>query len=218
MNSYIKCIALLITFGAFTSFAEEPTASTEADGKKSNNNSIRVRISSAPGIDTIEDSTGSYDLDGDGGSRIDVMYAGRFWGKNDSKVGGVIAGGVFLGSHSGSLLGVEVTDLTTFGGIFEGGVAFKAGESVVFEITPYIGLGVADNETIGYTSGNGPIVIYGINGSIFVLLSDNIELGLQAGVGGFSHDQDFDNGFGGTETVTFSGSGGTIGGVLVVKF
>mgnify|MGYP000906678305 CR=1 FL=1 len=228
MKSYIKCIALLVTFGVFTSFAAESADPTEAVENKSNNNSIRVRISSAPGIDTIEDSDGSFDIDEGGGSRVDVMYARRFsglWGNSDSNFGGVIAGGVFFGSHSGSFLGLIgtdlitiETDLTTFGGILEGGLVYKADDSIVLEITPYFGFGGAQNETTLATDGSGPMIIYGINGSVFVLLSDNIELGLQAGYSGFSHDQDFADEFGVTETVTFSGSGATFGGVLVIKF
>lgn len=218
----------MIILGVFTAFAEEISAETEAVENKSNNNSIRVRISSAPGIDTIEDSFGSFDIDEDGGSRVDVMYARRFsglWGNSDSNFGGVIAGGVFFGSHNGSFLGLIgtdlitiETDLTTFGGIFEGGLVYKADDSIVLEITPYFGFGGAQNETTFTTDGSGPIIIYGINGSVFVLLSDNIELGLQAGYSGFSHDQDFEDPSGATETVTFSGSGATFGGVLGIKF
>ncbi len=94
----------------------------------------------------------------------------------------------------------------------------KAGEKVVFEVAPYLGLGVASNETTGYTSGTGSYGLFGVKGSAFVLLGDNVELGLELGYEGFSHDQEFDLGGGFTETVTFSGSGPRVAAVLAIKF
>jgi hypothetical protein len=104
-------------------------------------------------------------------------------------------------------------------GLSRGSITAKAGDNVVLEVGPYLGFGVAENDTTGYSgSGRGSYGLFGVKGGAFVLLGDNVELGLELGFEGFSHDQEYEGGWIGNETVTFSGSGGHVAAVLAVKF
>ena len=177
--------------------------------------SIRISLGSAPGIDEVEDSTGSGSVDDDGGARVEVLFVKRWLG--DNPVGGFLGGGLFIGSHALSDSGVEV-DLTTFGGMIAGGFVGKIGNAFTYEVGPYLGLGIAENETTGYESGSGSYAFFGVKGGAFVSLGDSIELGLELGYEGFSHEQEYEGGWLGNETVTFSGSGAHVAAVLAVKF
>jgi len=106
--------------------------------------------------------------------------------------------------------------------MFEGGLAVKAGEKLVFELLPFIGIGIGSNEldvpSLGLDdSGTGLYLMYGVKGGAFFSVSDSVELGLEAGLYAFDQDQEID--FGGfTEDFTFSGSGATVSLVCAVKF
>ena len=222
MYKYASLVIALIISSAISSVAQEEATAVSADvleqqTEKSKNNSIRIRFGNAPGFDELEDDTGSYAIDDDGGSQFDVVYQRRFWSKNNPVIGGVFGGGIFFGNHSSSSGAVDL-DVTTFGGLVEGGFAVKAGEVVVFEISPYLGAGIAENKTTGYTSGTGTIVIYGVKGGAYFALGSAIELGIEAGYGAATHDQEYEDSWGYTEDVTFTGSGAVVAGVLSIKF
>ncbi|MDZ8118073.1 hypothetical protein [Pontiella agarivorans] len=189
----------------------------EANKTKDKANSIRISLGSAPGIDEVEDSTGTYSVDDDGGARVEILYVHRFWSKNNPAIGGMLGGGIFIGSHALSDGAADV-DLTTFGLLLQGGLAAKVGEQVVIEAGPYLGLGIAENETTGYDDGTGGYGLFGLKAGVFVLLGENVELGLEVGYEGFSHEQEYDGGWIGTDDVTFSGSGAHVAGVLAIKF
>lgn len=212
MKHNIIATAIAVSLSAGVCFAED------VEEAKSKDFSIRVSIGNAPGIDEVEDSTGSGSVDDDGGSRVEVLAVKRWWSKNNPNIGGSFGGGIFIGSHALSDSGIEV-DLTTFGVLLQGGFIAKAGDNFVFEVGPYLGIGVAENETTGYTSeGRGSYGLFGVKGGAFVLLGENVELGLELGYEAFSHEQEYEGGWIGNEDVTFSGSGGHVAAVLAVKF
>jgi hypothetical protein len=101
--------------------------------------------------------------------------------------------------------------------MMQGGLAVRAGQRVVFELGPYLGLGVANNEITGFDDGTGPYVLLGLKGGVFVLLGNSVELGLEVGAEGISTEQEITDGFD-TEDVTFSGSGVHVAAVLAIPF
>ncbi len=205
----------IMTAASGTVLAADEVA--EASVASGNTGSIRITLGSAPGIDELEASGSTESVNDDGGGRLEMLYVHRFWGRNDSSVGGMLGGGIFFGNHALSDSGVDV-DLTTYGLLLQGGVAAKAGDNVVLELGPYLGIGIAENDTTGYSDGTGGYGLFGIKAGAFALLGDHIELGLELGYEGFSHEQEYDNGWLGSETVTFSGSGAHVAGVLAITF
>ena len=179
--------------------------------------SIRMSLGIAPGIDEVDDSSGSYDANDDGGSRLEILGVQRFWSKNNPNIGGSFGGGIFFGDHALEENDFEV-DLTTFGAMIQGGVIVKAGEGFVLEFGPYLGFGIADNETTGFSDGTGPYALFGVKGGAFILLNENIELGVDLGYEGFSHKQEYEDRFGRDEDVTYNGSGAHVALVLAVNF
>jgi hypothetical protein len=213
MKMKCKVIAIAIT----TVLSLSVCIAEESEASKTKDFSVRVSLGSAPGIDEVEDSTGSGSVNDDGGARIEILAVKRWWGGNSKNIGGSFGGGIFVGSHALSDSGIKV-DLTTYGAMFQGGFIAKAGDYVVLEVGPYLGFGVAANETTGYDTGMGAYGLFGVKGGAFVLLGSNIELGLELGYEGFSHEQEYEGGWIGNETVTFSGSGAHFAAVLAVKF
>lgn len=195
----------------------EPASEPETVSNKVKANSIRITVGSAPGIDKVEDSGGSGTVSDDGGARVEIVYVHRFWSKNNPNIGGSLGGGIFMGSHALSNSGVEV-ELSTFGIMGQGGFIARAGDMVVLEVGPYLGVGSANNETTGYAEGSGTYGLFGVKGAAFIQLGENVELGLELGAEGFSHEQEYEGGWIGNETVTFSGSGVHAAAVLSVKF
>ena len=210
MKNYITgFIALMMVCGLSVS-------GEEAVEKTSKDFSIRVSLGSAPGIDSYGDFSQTSVSD-DGGGRVELLAVKRFWGKSNPNIGGTLGGGIFYAGHSGSGSGFQ-SDLSAFGGMLQGGLAMKAGEKVVFEVGPYLGIGVAENKISSLNSGEGPYGFLGVKGGVFVLLGSRFELGLELGYEGFVQDQEFDNRFGRSFHATFSGHGPRAALVAAVKF
>ncbi|MCF7816986.1 MAG: hypothetical protein K9M54_03800 [Kiritimatiellales bacterium] len=179
---------------------------------------IRVSLGNAPGVEELEvDGAGTASLEDDGGGQLEILVVKRFWGANESTIGGVLGGGVFFTENRGKD-GIDEVNLSAIGAMIQGGVAAKAGDILIFEITPFVGLGVAEQEITGMTDGRGGYVMYGIKGGAFVLLGSNVEIGLEVGYEGFANDVEFDFGGGATADGTFTGSGATVSAVLAVTF
>ncbi len=206
----------IITTAIAVSLVAGVCVAEETEVKESKDFSLRVSLGNAPGIDEVKDSTETNSVNDDGGARVEVLAVKRWWSQNNPNIGGSFGGGIFFGNHALSDSGMEV-DLTTFGGMIQGGFIAKAGENFVFEVGPYLGIGIANNETTGYSDGTGSYGLFGVKAGAFVLLGDNIELGLELGYEGFAHEQEYKDGSG-TEDVTFRGNGPRIAAVLAVKF
>ncbi|MEI6890659.1 MAG: hypothetical protein V5783_00680 [Pontiella sp.] len=208
----------IITTAIAVSLVAGVCVAEETEVKESKDFSIRVSLGNAPGIDEVESSGGSGSINDDGGARVEIIAVKRWWGKSNSNIGGSFGGGVFFGNHALSDGGIEV-DLTTFGVLLQGGFIAKAGDHIVLEVGPYLGIGIADNETSGYSgSGTGSYGLFGVKGGAFFLLGSKVELGLELGYEAFSHEQEYDGGWIGNEDVTFSGSGVHVAAVFAVKF
>lgn len=205
-----KIVTTIITLLIAASFG----SILEAQGK-SNDVSVRFSLGIAPGIDEAEDSTGTYGVNDDGGARLEILAIKRFWDVNNSAIGWSIGGGFFFGNHALSEPGFEV-DITTFGTMIQGGLVVDAGRGLTFELGPYLGAGTADNETTGFSDGNGPYFLYGIKGSAIMLLNETIEFGVDLGYEGFTQEQEYDLGL--TEDVTYSGSGAHVALIVGMAF
>ena len=84
-----------------------------------------------------------------------------------------------------------------------------------------MGLGIATSELTGYAydDASGSYTLFGIKGGAFILLGENIALGLEVGYEGFStKHESHDDIFSPVDVITFSGGGPRVAGVLVVKF
>jgi len=215
MKRNIITTAIAVSMVASLCFAEE------AEVEKAKDTAVRISIGNTPGIDEVEASGGSFDAPDEGGVSIQVLGTQRFWSQNNPAIGGVFGAGLFLSTHSASEDG-ESIDTTAFGGMFEGGLAVKASEKLVFELLPFIGIGIGSNDldvpVLGLDdSGTGLYLMYGVKGGAFFSVSDSVELGLEAGLYAFDQEQEID--FGGfTEDFTFSGSGATVSLVCAIKF
>jgi hypothetical protein len=220
MQRYIKGIVVVVAMACgMSAIGAEGDAviGAEADAKASKDFSIRIAGGSVPGIDEADiDGFGTVSLDDETGGRLEVLAVKRFFGKNDSAIGGMFGGGIFFSGQSGEAGGSEVT-LSAFGGMIQGGMAIKLGQNWVVEFGPYLGLGVAETELTGFDDGTGPYAFLGVKAGVFVGLGDSVELGLELGYEGFSQEQEFE-GFGGNVDVTFSGSGPRLAAVLAFKF
>jgi|SRR6478736_2512881 len=221
MQRYIKGIVVVVAMACgMSAIGAEGDAAIGAAGeaKVSKDFSLRIAGGSVPGIDEADvDGFGTVSLDDKTGGRLEILAVKRFFGKSDSTVGGVFGGGIFFSGQSGEAGGDEVK-LSAFGGMIQGGVAIKLGHNWVVEFGPYLGLGVAETELTGFEDGTGPYGFLGVKAGVFVGLGDRVELGLELGYEGFSQEQEFDDGFGGTVDVTFSGSGPRLAAVLAFKF
>lgn len=210
-NTVMIATAMTVFMASGLCFAEETADAGTKDF------SLRVSLGNAPGIDEVEDNTGTYSVNDDGGSRIEILAVKRWWGKGSPSVGGSFGGGLFFGHHAMSEPLLDV-DLTVFGVMLQGGFIARAGDLCAFEVGPYLGIGIANNETTGYSDGTGSYGLFGLKGGAFFLLGESVELGLELGYEGFAHEQEYDIGMGVTEDVTFSGSGARVAAVLAVKF
>ncbi len=189
--------------------------------KNSKDFSIRVSLGSTPGIDEGEvDGLGTLSIEDETGGQLEILVVKRFWSKNNPNLGGILGGGVFLSSNSGSDQTPPVFDydLTALGIMGQGGVAARFGDYVVVEVMPYFGIGGASVEITSFSDGGAPYFIYGIKGGVFVLLGESIELGLELGYHGFSSEVELDFGGGVTTDLTLSGSGVRGALVAAIKF
>ncbi len=212
MKSYIKGIVVLAMVCGMSAIGEE------AQEKESKDFSIRVSLGSASGVDEVESNIiNSGALEDEGGGQLEVLAVKRFWSKNNPNVGGLFGGGIFLGGNSGKYGNGDEVELSAFGGMIEGGFIAKAGEFVVFELAPYVGLGGATVNISGFSEGSAPYILYGIKGGVFFLLGEFVELGVEAGIGGFSSEIEVEI-FGNTGEATYSGDGFRGALVLVIKF
>lgn len=213
MKNYIKGMVIIGMAFGLSAIGEEAVREDSKDF------SVRISLGSAPGVDEVEfDGGDTVALSDEGGGRLEVLAVKRFWGKNESKVGGTFGGGLFFGGNSGKDNVGDTVDLSVFGVMIQGGVAVKAGDRVVLEFGPYLGVGIAENEVTGFSSGTGAYGLFGVKGGVFVLLGERFELGLELGYEGFAQSQEFDDGFGGTIDSTWSGGGVRGALVAVIKF
>lgn len=209
MKKYI-CAIIAITI-ATISFAETEVPNESRDL------SVRFALGSAPGWDEFEIVGLSGSLDDEVGARAELLVVKRFWGDNDSTVGGMLGGGIFVSSHEGTDEVGDSIESSVFGAMIQGGVAFRAGEIVVIELGPYLGLGSANNEITGFSDGNGPFGLFGMKTGVFVRLGPSVELGLELGYEGIATTQEISDGFT-TEDIDFTGSGARFAGVVMVCF
>jgi hypothetical protein len=211
MNARLLRVTILLLTAAGICMAEESAI------RKSKDFSIRLSAGSTPGYDEAEASGDSISLDDDMGTRIELLAVRRFFGSGESTLGGMLGGGLFFAGHSGQFELEDEIESSVFGAMMQGGLAVRAGQRVVFELGPYLGLGVANNEITGFGDGTGPYVLLGLKGGVFVLLGNSVELGLEVGAEGISTEQEITDGFD-TEDVTFSGSGVHVAAVLAIPF
>ncbi len=127
---------------------------------------MRVTIGSAPGIDDFDvDGAGDLPIDDENGAQVELLLVQRFWSKTHPAIGGVLGGGIFFAKNEGTETGgTDEAELTAFGLIGQGGVAFKLGEHVVIEAVPYFGFGGASVDITGFSDGGGAYFSYGVKG------------------------------------------------------
>jgi len=210
MKSYIKEVVAVMLFCGMSVIGEEATEQT------SNDFSIRVSLGNAPGVEKLSGTGVSVNGDTkfNDGIRLEVLAVKRFWSEEESRAGGTFGGGLFVSRQDGRENGgTGTTEISAFGGMIQGGLAIKASESLIFELTPYFGLGGSQNRVKGVSIENGPYYFYGIKGGFFFELSSNIELGLELGYEGFQQEVEYQN-----IAITSSGSGFRGAFVLAVKF
>ena len=201
-------IAALVIFGLFPTLeAEEPP--------KSNDISMRISLGIAPGIEKADTPTGTIRSEDDIGSRLEILGIKRFWDANMPAIGFSVGGGLFFGTHSQSEPGFDV-DIATYGFMAQGGITADMGNGFTLELSPYLGAGSAYNSTENFNDGTGPYLLYGIKGGAFMLFGENIEVGVEVGYEGFTHEQEYD--FGSfSDEVTYSGHGAHVALVIGVK-
>lgn len=191
-----------------------------AEGSASANvkdHGIRVSLGYAPGINEVGVEGISASVDDDNGAAFEVLYQRRHWSDVADTFCGTWGAGLFFAGHSGSADGGSAEfDLSAFGIVGQGGVAFKAGDSVVFEVQPYVGLGAATLEaSSGGISGDesGAYAVFGIKAGAFFQITKNVELGIEAGYQAHAGVAEVE----GIE-IDFSGGGLRANGVVAIKF
>lgn len=207
----IFAVAMGVTAG---SWAEEATA------KSDNDHGIRISLGVAPGINEGEIMGSNFVIEDDTGGQIEVLYQRRHWTKDNPNFAGIWGAGLFYANASGTdtIAPVYDYDLTAFGIMGQGGVAWKIGDIVVIEAQPYLGLGVANAQITGFTDGGATYVMYGIKGGVFVELGKSFELGAEVGYQGISSTVELDFGGGDTEDLELTGDGLHAALVLAIKF
>ena len=206
----IFAVAMGITAGSW---------SEEAAEKSDKDHGIRVSLGAAPGINEGEIMGSNFDIEDDTGGQIEVLYQRRHWTKDNPNFAGIWGAGIFFASASGTdnIVPVYDYDLTAFGIMGQGGVAWKIGDIVVIEAQPYLGLGGASVEITDFSDGSAPYWMYGIKGGVFVELGKSFELGAEVGYQGISSTVELD--FGGpTEDLELTGDGLHAALVLAIKF
>ena len=108
-------------------------------------------------------------------------------------------------------------DLSAFGVMGQGGVAYKLGDLLVLEVQPYLGVGGANVEITGFTDGDAVYFMYGIKGGAFIALGKSVELGVEVGYQGISSEVELTIGSV-TRDLTMSGDGLHASAVLAIKF
>lgn len=214
MKNYIKEIIVLATVlgVAGTVFAEEVAGETvEKD------HGIRVSLGYASGINEVGIDGLSAPVDDDNGGVLEVLYQRRHWSDVEDTFCGTWGAGFFFAGHSGSESTVSAEfDMSAFGIMGQGGVAFKAGDIVVFEVQPYLGVGAANLEASmgGMTDDeSGAYAVFGIKAGAFFKVSKSIELGIEAGYQSHAGVADVD----GIE-IDYTGDGLRANGVIAIKF
>jgi len=219
MNRCIKRIAVAVSMVCgLSAFGQEGDAKV-SNPKDSKDFSLRIAYGTVPGVSEAK-IDGGPTLSGDAemGGRLEILAVKRFFGENDSTVGGMFGGGGFIsGGQSGKYGGNEVT-ISAFGGMIQGGVAIKLGERFVLEAGPYLGIGGANVELTGFDDGSGPYAFFGVKAGAFIMLGERVDLGLELGYEGFAQKQEFSDSFGNTADVTFTGNGARVAIVLAIKF
>lgn len=212
----IKGMLVLATLAlAGSVVAEEGFADEKSGGA---DHGIRVSLGNAPQLSEGEILGSTFDIDGDTGGQLEILYARRHWTKNNPNFAGIWGAGIFFAGHEGvdPAFPSDKVDLSAFGIMGQGGVAFRVADILVLEAQPYLGIGGANVEITGFTDGGAPYVMYGVKGGAFFTVGV-VELGLELGYQGFSSEVELD--FGGPTTdLTLTGSGLHASGVLAIKF
>jgi hypothetical protein len=181
---------------------------------------IRISLGMAPGISEGEIMGMTFPIDDDTGGQLEVLYTRRHWTKSNPNFAGIWGAGVFFAGNSGSdndPVDPWDYDLSAFGVLGQGGVAYKIGDILVLEAQPYFGLGGANVEITEFSDGGATYFLYGIKGGAFVALGKAVELGVEVGYQGFSSEVELD--FGGpTADLTLTGDGLHASAVLAIKF
>lgn len=210
MNNKIITTAIAASLASILCFAEE------AEVAKSKDISLRLSIGTAPSIDTLKNPTGTHPIEEDGASRLELLVVKGLSSEVTSNIGLTFGGGLFLAEYSG-YSPTRTTDLSVIGVMTQGGMATKLGNLFIIEGNVYLGLGIAKNETTGFSDGEGLHALYGIKGGIFIAPTKRTKLGFEVGYEGFFQHQGFDAG-GGTTYVTYSGDGARGALVFAVNF
>jgi len=198
---------------AVSGFAEDGFAKDTTTEKDMG---IRISFGVAPGINEVEAGGSSASVQDDAGGQIEVLFERRHWTKNNPNFAGIWGAGLFLASASATGGGDKV-ELSAFGIMGQGGVAWRVGDIVVFEVQPYFGVGGASVELTGFTDGSAPYFMYGAKGGIFVELGKSFELGVEVGYQAFSSTVELEY-LSYTEDLTLTGDGLHASLVASIKF
>lgn len=173
--------------------------------KQDKTGGIRLALGISPGISEGEIGGFTGKIDDDTGGQVEILYTRRHWTKNNPNFAGMWGAGLFFGGASGEDSGAEF-DLAYFGGMGQGGVAYKVGDIIVLEVQPYFGLGGAAVSLTGFTDGSAPYFMYGIKGGVFAQLGNSFELGVEFGYQAFSSTVELEY-LTYTEDLTMTGDG-----------
>jgi len=185
MKSYIKGVVVMALFCGVSAMGEEIQDPLTSDF------AIRTALRLTPGVEEISSysSHDSSDAKSDDGGRFEVLAVKRYWSTKESHAGGTLGGGLFIGRQDGCVKGDDAKiEISSFGAMIQGGLALRGGDHFIFELTPYVGLGGAQNRVKGEFIENGPYWLYGIKAGFFFELSSTIELGLEVGYEGFKQE------------------------------
>ena len=210
MKSYIKEVVAIVLFCGMSVMGEESQDQLTSDF------AVRTALRITPGVSDLSYYSGaiSGETKADDGGRLEVLAVKRYWSGKESQAGGTLGGGLFVGRQDGREDGTHnKIEISSFGAMIQGGLALRGGDHFIFELTPYVGVGGAQNRIKGFSIENGPYYFYGIKGGFFFELSQSIELGLELGYEGFKQEVEYEN-----MTIKSTGSGFSGGLVLAVKF
>ncbi|MDF7798107.1 hypothetical protein P4C99_01435 [Pontiellaceae bacterium B1224] len=185
--------------------------------QKKNDISVRISVGTAPGI-TEEDIEGiNHPCDEEDGWQLEALAVKRIWFKKNPNFGYTLGGGLFVSSFGGTRTdNGDEYDADVFGITGQIGLAYQIGKYIIVEGTPYFGFGFGQVDLNG-SDGGLMYTSYGVKGGLYLLLSEKIELGFEAGYQGFSSEYSLETVLGEYE-VDLTGDGPLYSAVLAIKF